>query len=126
MPIVKPKSGAVQGSPSNARTATWMERYFDCPGHSQRGICTTPFSPDALRDIFQSAQEHPLQTKQVFDLTAVPYMDSLGLGMLVSHAVRCRRKGIELRIASPSPRVQELFRLTGMKSVLPFEELQPN
>jgi anti-anti-sigma factor len=83
-------------------------------------------SPEAFRNIFEPATEHNLQTKQVFDLSAVPYMDSLGLGMLVSHAVRCRCKGIDLRISGSSPRVQELFRLTSMKSVLPFEELQPN
>jgi len=81
-------------------------------------------SPDAYRNIFESAPGHPLTTKQVFDLTEVSYMDSLGLGMLVSHSVRCRCKGIDLRITGISPRVQELFRITKMESVLPIASIQ--
>jgi anti-anti-sigma factor len=47
-------------------------------------------------------------------------MDSTGLGMLVSHYVRCRTKGIRLSITGVNARVQELFRLTGMTTVLPI------
>jgi anti-anti-sigma factor len=43
-----------------------------------------------------------------------------GLGMLISHYVRCQGKGIQLSITGVSPRVQELFRLTGMEKVLPI------
>jgi anti-anti-sigma factor len=81
-------------------------------------------SPAAVRNIFESASGNPLPAKQIFDLTEVPYMDSLGLGMLVSHNVRCRSKGIPLSILGLSPRVQELFRITKMESVLPIAELQ--
>ena len=81
-------------------------------------------SPEAFRNIFESAPGDSPAAKHVFDLTEVPYMDSLGLGMLVSHSVRCRCKGIALRITGISPRVQELFRITKMESVLPIAELQ--
>jgi anti-anti-sigma factor len=76
-------------------------------------------SPDAFRNIFESApgKEPPAH---VFDLTEVPYMDSTGLGMLASHYVRCQGKGIRLSIIGVSPRVQELFKLTGMSTVLPI------
>jgi anti-anti-sigma factor len=47
-------------------------------------------------------------------------MDSTGLGMLVSHYVRCQSKGIHLRITGVNARVRELFRLTGMTTVLPI------
>jgi len=72
-------------------------------------------SPDAFRNIFESAPAH------VFDLTEVPYMDSTGLGMLVSHYVRCQGKGIRLSITGVNPRIRELFRLMGMTTVLPVE-----
>jgi anti-anti-sigma factor len=81
-------------------------------------------SPEAFRNIFESATGNSLQAKQVFELTEVPYMDSLGLGMLVSHSVRCRCKGISLSITGISPRVQELFRITKMGSVLPIAAIQ--
>jgi anti-anti-sigma factor len=81
-------------------------------------------SPETFRNIFESAPGNPLPSKQIFDLSEVPYMDSLGLGMLVSHNVRCRSKGIPLSITGISPRVQELFRITKMESVLPIASLQ--
>jgi anti-anti-sigma factor len=77
-------------------------------------------SPDAFRNIFEPAPDHEQPTAYVFDLTEVPYMDSTGLGMLASLYVRCQSKGIRLSIAGVNPRVQELFRLTGMSTVLPI------
>ena len=77
-------------------------------------------SPDAFRNIFESAPEHEQPTAHLFDLTEVPYMDSTGLGMLASHYVRCQSKGIRLSITGVNPRVHELFRLTGMSTVLPI------
>jgi anti-anti-sigma factor len=81
-------------------------------------------SPLTVQSIFEPVPANRLPAKQVFDLTEVPYMDSLGLGMLVSHSVRCQRKGIAFEITGLSPRVQELFRLTKMENVLPVAELQ--
>jgi anti-anti-sigma factor len=75
-------------------------------------------SPDAFRNIFESP-DGAQATAHVFDLTEVPYMDSTGLGMLVSHYVRCQSKGVRLSITGVNARVQELFRLTGMTTVLP-------
>jgi anti-anti-sigma factor len=76
-------------------------------------------SPDAFRNIFESAPGHE-PPAHVFDLTQVPYMDSTGLGMLASHYVRCQGKGIRLSITGVGPRIQELFKLTGMSTVLPI------
>jgi anti-anti-sigma factor len=80
-------------------------------------------SPETVHNIFGSAPDSLLPAKHVFDLTEVPYMDSLGLGLLVSHSARCRCKGIALYFRGISPRVQELFRMTKMESVLPIAEV---
>ena len=77
-------------------------------------------SPDAFRNIFEPAAGDAQPPAHVFDLTEVPYMDSTGLGMLVSHYVRCQSKGIRLSITGANPRIRELFRLTGMTTVLPI------
>lgn len=81
-------------------------------------------SPEAFRNIFESGPGNGLAAKQVFDLTEVSYMDSMGLGILVRHYVQCRSRGIRLRITGVSPRVQELFRITKMENVLPIAEIQ--
>ena len=77
-------------------------------------------SPDAFRNIFESAPGDEQPPAHVLDLTEVPYMDSMGLGMLASHYVRCQSKGIRLSITGVSPRVQELLRITRMENVLPI------
>ena len=76
-------------------------------------------SPDAFRNIFESVPGDEQLAAHIFDLTEVPYMDSMGLGMLASHYVRCQSKGIRLSITGVSPRVQELLRITRMENVLP-------
>ena len=76
-------------------------------------------SPDAFRNIFESAPGDAQPAAHIFDLTAVPYMDSMGLGTLASHYVRCQSKGIRLSLTGVSPRVHDLLRLTRMDAVLP-------
>ena len=77
-------------------------------------------SPDGFRNILESAPGDGQPPAQILDLTEVPYMDSMGLGMLTSHYVRCQSKGIRLSITGLSPRVQELLRITRMENVLPI------
>src|SRR6202021_2085682 len=43
---------------------------------------------------FEMIPHHAAPNTNIFDLTAVPYMASSGIGMLVSHYVRCRGKGV--------------------------------
>ena len=68
-------------------------------------------SPDALRNLFESQSDEAL-TVFIFDLTDVPYMDSMGLGMIVNQHVRCQAKGLRMVVAGVNPRVQQLFKLT--------------
>jgi len=77
-------------------------------------------SPDALRNLFESPPRDGHPHIHIFDLTEVPYMDSLGLGMLASHYVRCQRDKIQLSITRVSPRVRESLRMTKMDTVLPI------
>lgn len=59
-------------------------------------------------------------TLNILDLTAVPYMDSAGLGVIVTHYERCQGKGIRIIVANASPRVLELFRMTKVDGILPL------
>jgi anti-anti-sigma factor len=75
-------------------------------------------TPAEMRQLLEPAQGEP-HTVQVFDLTAVPYMDSAGLGMIVSHYVRCQAKGVKLVLAGIAPKVGLIFRLTNMHQLIP-------
>jgi anti-sigma B factor antagonist len=53
------------------------------------------------------------------DLSAVDFIDSSGLGALISGLKRTRQSGGDLRIAAPSEQAQLVLSLTGMERVLP-------
>jgi len=55
----------------------------------------------------------------VIDLTGVPYMDSAGLGAILSHWAHTQRTGKNFAIAGISERVQVLFNLTKVGTLLP-------
>ena len=79
----------------------------------------TSLTPAALRNLF----ELPAQvqtTVHIFDLTGVPYMDSSGLGLLVSHYARCKDRGIKLVLAGVSLRVLQLMQLTKVDALIPM------
>lgn len=69
---------------------------------------------------FQSMLSEELPTLSILDLTDVPYMDSAGLGKIVSHYVHCRGKGVRMIAAGASLRVLELFRMTKVNSIIPM------
>jgi anti-sigma B factor antagonist len=58
----------------------------------------------------------------VIDLSGVEFVDSLGLGVLVSALKRVRAHGGELRVAGPVPRVRALFSLTRLEEIIEVYE----
>ena len=79
----------------------------------------TSLTPLALRSLFESPTQEQ-KPVQIFDLTEVPYMDSAGLGMLVSHFARCQDRGVRLVLAGVSPRVLKLFQTTKLDNLIPM------
>jgi anti-sigma B factor antagonist len=69
--------------------------------------------------IFQSIPGVQPPTLNILDLTDVPYMDSTGLGRVVSHYVHCKGQGVRMIVAGATPRVMELFKMTHVDSIFP-------
>ena len=76
----------------------------------------------ALGNIFdhKPAPNSETPTRHIFDLSKVPQMDSSGLGLLVSHLISCRAKGIRVVIVGSSPNVLQLFKFTKVDTLLPM------
>jgi anti-sigma B factor antagonist len=53
----------------------------------------------------------------IVDLTQVKFMDSAGLGVLVSGLKTCNKNGGDLVLAGASENVRELFRITRLDTV---------
>ena len=76
-------------------------------------------SPTTFREIFE-CKEGEQPGVHVVDITLVPYMDSMGLGVIVSHFARCQGRGIRMIIKGAGPRVLELFKLSKVDAILPL------
>ena len=77
-----------------------------------------PLTLQTLFD-FQTAIRQPDTGDTIIDLTGVPYIDSAGLGTILSHWAHTQRTGKKLAIAGICERVQVLFNLTKVNTVLP-------
>jgi anti-sigma B factor antagonist len=54
----------------------------------------------------------------VIDLSGTEFIDSSGLGALVSCLKKARQAGGDLRIAGPAPQAQTVFKLTNLDRIL--------
>ncbi len=79
---------------------------------------TAPDLETSLKKLVESEK-----TKIVLDLKNVEYMSSAGLRAMVSTLKAVKRVNGDLRLASPSPRVEEVLRLAGLTSIF---SIHPN
>jgi anti-anti-sigma factor len=77
-------------------------------------------TPVALRELLETTPAADQSSLQIFDLTAVPYMDSAGLGMIATQYARCQRQGIQFVAVGVGPRILEQFRITRLDTIIPM------
>jgi anti-anti-sigma factor len=77
-----------------------------------------PLTLQTLFD-FQNAIRQPGIGDTIIDLGGVPYIDSAGLGVILSHWAHTQRTGAKFAVVGISERVQVLFNLTKVGTVLP-------
>jgi anti-sigma B factor antagonist len=58
------------------------------------------------------------QTRFVFDISTLEYVDSSGIGTIVSCLTQIKQAGADLRVAGASPRIKRLFTMTGVDKLL--------
>ncbi len=77
-------------------------------------------SPVDLRNTFEVTPDNSQSATHILDLTEVPYMDSAGLGMIVTHYVRCQNNGTRLIAVGVSPRILQLLEITKTDNLFPM------
>ncbi|MBI5155000.1 STAS domain-containing protein [Candidatus Poribacteria bacterium] len=74
-----------------------------------------------LRDtVMESAAREP--KKVVIDMSAAPFIDTSGLGVLVGLRAHLKSKGVALELSSPGPKVQQVLRMTRLLQVFGLKE----
>jgi anti-sigma B factor antagonist len=56
----------------------------------------------------------------VIDVSQVPYIDSAGLGTILSHWAHTQRSGHKFALTGVSPRIEVLLEITKVNTVLPM------
>ena len=79
---------------------------------------TAPELENKLKELVDAEK-----TQIVLDLKNVEYMSSAGLRAMVSTLKAVKRVNGDLRLCSPSPRVEEVLRLAGLTSIF---SIHPN
>jgi anti-sigma B factor antagonist len=82
---------------------------------------TGPLTLSTLFALQESLKTDP-QQRTIIDLSGVPYIDSAGLGALLSFHGSCKRAGRAYALAAMTPRVQTMFtasRVDRLVNVLP-------
>ena len=60
------------------------------------------------------------QKRFVLDITTLDYVDSSGIGMLVSCVTNVRKAGGDLKLVGANPRIRRIFAMTGVESMMPM------
>lgn len=77
-----------------------------------------PVTLETLFDLQNTLrQEH---TDLIIDLSQVPYMDSAGLGAILTAYASCQRNGKKFALAGISSRVMVLLEVTKVNTLLPI------
>ena len=76
------------------------------------------YTSPQLREAFTQVIAEGADRNVVVDLTGVTFLDSSGIGALVSGRRRLA-EGAQLRLVSTQPTILRLFALTGLTSVFP-------
>jgi len=77
--------------------------------------------PLTIRTLFEFQDAARKETKRpvVVDLTTVPYMDSAGLGCVVSVFTSCQRSQRKFAIFGMCERISTLFEVSHLEGLLP-------
>ena len=69
---------------------------------------------------FQNTLRDPEVKGVIVDLSEVPYIDSAGLGTILSHWAHTQRSGHKFALTGVSPRIDVLLEMTKVNTVLPM------
>jgi anti-anti-sigma factor len=68
---------------------------------------------------FQAMLRQPDLKSTIIDFSSVPYMDSGGLGVVLSHWAHTQRHGSKFALVAMSDKVRVILDMTGVAKILP-------
>lgn len=90
---------------------------FHGAGHNQDVLCLKGPLTLYTHSSLQNAVRTEAASTVILDLAEVPYVDSAGLGALVSAHVSLHKTGKHLVLSGVNPRILKLFEITRVESL---------
>jgi anti-sigma B factor antagonist len=84
--------------------------------YGELDVATTPDLRELLVGLVSGGS-----TKLVLDLDGVDFLDSTGLGTIISALKRARTHGGDLRLVCTQARIARLFEITGLDKAVPLQ-----
>lgn len=83
--------------------------------YGELDVATSPDLRELLVDLVNAGS-----TRLVLDLDGVDFLDSTGLGTIISVLKRARTHGGDLRLVCTQARITRLFEITGLDKAVPL------
>jgi len=83
--------------------------------YGELDVATAPDLREQLIELVNQGRSH-----LVLDLGGIDFLDSTGLGMIVSALKRARTHGGDLRLVCTESRITRLFEITGLDRAVPL------
>ena len=80
----------------------------------------------AVRSLIDAEICRTRPKKTVLDLSALDFMDSSGLGLVMGRYALMQKTGGELSVRRPNERILKIFKLAGLERIVRFEEEDKN
>jgi anti-sigma B factor antagonist len=92
------------------------------PGSASDVSILTLQGPLTMRTLFdlQTALREPDLKSVIIDFSGVPYIDSAGLGVVLSHWAHTQRNGLKFAVVAMPERVRVLLEMTKVDTLLPI------
>jgi anti-sigma B factor antagonist len=84
--------------------------------HGEVDAYTAPRLNERLAPLVLSGET----PKVTVDLERVSYMDSTGIGIFIGALKASKQSGCQLLLQNVTPRVERLFRITGLHEIIPI------
>ncbi len=72
----------------------------------------------SLREFLDRIIENEIFSTLIIDFSAVDFMDSTGLGMLIGRYKKLKKKGIPLLVSGVSPQIDKVFKISGIYQIV--------
>ncbi|WP_228974504.1 STAS domain-containing protein [Streptomyces sp. DH12] len=108
----------IYGSPEDKRISITRTSTDGIRVLTVRGELDHHTAPDLRRALTVTADDDPPTARSVLDLSAVTFMDSSGINVLVTAHQEAHRADGWLRLAAPSDSVMRVIELVGLDTVI--------